>query len=151
MTVVFKRTSGGDRDFVSLTEELSSFLAEVNGDRNEFFAGHNRVDDIETAVVAYADGRPSACGAFRWAESGVVEIKRMYVVPSARGTGLGARVLEELETWAKELGAGRAILETSQRLAPAVHLYGKSGYLVIDNYGPYVGVSDSVCMAKSLR
>jgi len=83
-------------------------------------------------------------------DGGVVEIKRMFVDEASRGQGVAARVLAELESWAVELGARRAILETGVGLLPAVRLYRRSNYQIIENYPPYVGVDTSVCMGKNL-
>jgi len=75
----------------------------------------------------------------------------MFVDPEARGQGIAAAILADLEAWATELGYQTAILETSKRLEPAVRLYLRSGYEVIPNYEPYVGIDDSVCMGKELQ
>lgn len=151
LDIHLERTRGDTLEFVALAGRLTNFLAELNGERNSFYAQFNKVDDSLHAVIALVDGSPVACGAFRWVDDGVVEIKRMFSDPDLRGQGLGRQVLSELEKWAAELGAHRAVLETSKRLLPAVGLYQTSGYEVIDNYGPYVGVDDSVCMEKVLR
>ncbi|AIE84553.1 GNAT family N-acetyltransferase [Fimbriimonas ginsengisoli] len=150
MDVTTKRTDSGDPGFQSLVERLTRFLSVLNGENDAFYTQHNKTDNLPTVVVAYAGAEPVGCGAFRWVRDGVVEIKRMYVDPDHRGRGVGAQVLRELEAWAAEAGASTAILETSKRLQSAVRLYQRSGYRVIENYGPYVGVHDSVCMEKIL-
>ncbi|MDR3691094.1 MAG: GNAT family N-acetyltransferase [Fimbriimonas sp.] len=146
-----KRTDSEDTGFVTLTQELSAVLAILNGEQNDFYVQHNRIDTIRNAIVAYSGDQPIACGAFRAVDGEVVEIKRMYVQPELRGTGIGWAVLQALEEWAGELGYSAAILETSRRLEPAVRLYTRSGYALIPNYGPYVGVDDSVCMRKAIE
>jgi GNAT superfamily N-acetyltransferase len=150
-SVFVTRTTSESAGFTNLVEELTKFLAVLNGEQDSFYAKHNKSDGISTVVVAYIDNQAVGCGAFRWVEEGTVEIKRMYVDPAYRGKGVGGYVLRELEVWAKEHGAKRSILETSKRLGAAVHLYQKSGYQVIANYDPYVGVEDSVCFSKNLQ
>ena len=59
-------------------------------------------------------------------------------------------ILNELETWAKELGYEKTVLETVKRQTEAVALYNKSGYKVIPNYGQYIGVDNSICFEKIL-
>ncbi len=150
-SVIVTRTTSESAGFTNLVGELTKFLAVLNGEQDSFYAQHNKSDGIPTVVVAYIDNQAVGCGAFRWVKDEVVEIKRMYVDPAYRGKGVGGYVLKELEIWAKELGAKRSILETSRRLGAAVHLYHKSRYQVIANYGPYVGVEDSVCFSKDLQ
>jgi putative acetyltransferase len=145
-----KRTDPTDADFASLTRRLDEFLAELNGEQHAFYDLHNRSESLESAVVAYVDGSPVGCGAFKDVENGTIEIKRMFVEPSARGRGVGRAVLVELHRWAAELGHERSRLETSKRLEAAVRLYSKAGYEVIPNYAPYTHVDDSVCMARAL-
>lgn len=145
------RTDSADPGFISLVDRLNFFLAELNGEQNSYYSKLNVIDGIATVVVAYAAEVAIGCGAFRQIDDKTVEIKRMYVDSAFRGNGVGKQVLTELETWATELGATKAILETSKRLDAAVHLYQTSGYQVIPNYGPYLGIDDSVCMEKSLK
>ena len=60
-------------------------------------------------------------------------------------------VLKELEKWAAELGFRECILETGNRQTEAVSFYHKSGYSVIPNFGPYIGVDNSICFSKMLK
>ncbi|MCH5344604.1 MAG: GNAT family N-acetyltransferase, partial [Acetatifactor sp.] len=53
--------------------------------------------------------------------------------------------------WAMELGYQRMILETGELLAESCALYKKLGFQVIPNYGPYVNMPESLCMAKDLK
>jgi ribosomal protein S18 acetylase RimI-like enzyme len=56
------------------------------------------------------------------------EIKRMWVAETARGLGIGRRLLGELEASAAGRGAPAARLETNQALAEAIALYRSAGY-----------------------
>ena len=148
--ILIQRTDSSDSHFIALTDRLNEFLAVLNGEKHAFYSQYNRQDSLSTVVVAFRDDEPIGCGAFRSVDHETVEIKRMFVSPDVRGNGFGAQVLRELEIWAAEHGYSKAILETSRRLEPAVRLYSRSEYAVIPNYGPYVDVTDSVCMAKRL-
>lgn len=150
MAVHVRRTDSTDDDFSSLAGRLTEYLSVLNGEQDAFFAQHNRTDLLATVVVACVENVPLGCGVFRAKSPDTVEIKRMFVDPEARGQGIAAAILAELESWAAERGYQTAILETSKRLKPAVRLYKRSGYEVIDNYEPYVGIEDSVCMRKAL-
>ena len=57
------------------------------------------------------------------------ELKRMYVVPAARGRGLGRRVLEELEAEARALGYASLVLESGDRQDAALRLYATAGVM----------------------
>jgi len=85
-------------------------------------------------VVVWRRDDAVACGGVRLLEPEVCEIKRMYVVPSARGAGLARRLLAQLESSGRELGARVARLDTGRDMAPAVALYRSSGYAEIDDY-----------------
>jgi putative acetyltransferase len=148
--LTIKRTDARDSDFLSLVKELDADLAEKDGEDHEFYSRLNVVDDIKEAVVAYEENVPIACGAIRFYEHGAVEVKRMYTVPEQRGKGIAMEILRELEAWAKELGYERTVLETGKRQPAAIALYLKTGYVITENYGKYVGIDNSVCFSKQL-
>ena len=79
-------------------------------------------------LVARLEGAPIGCGAVKLSDPDVAEIKRMWVSPSARGRGLGGRLLAELEARAVSAGKSRARLETNRSLTEAVAMYRRRGY-----------------------
>jgi DNA-binding MarR family transcriptional regulator/GNAT superfamily N-acetyltransferase len=90
-------------------------------------------------LLATLRDEPVGCGALKFHAEAPIELKRMWVAPSARGLGLGRRILAELETQAAERG-GRAIhLETNGSLDEAIGLYRSSGYVEVDAFNdePY--------------
>ncbi|HUQ61021.1 GNAT family N-acetyltransferase [Lentzea sp.] len=103
-------------------------------------------------VIGYLDGVPVACGGWRVNDEieGAAEIKRMYVVESARGQGLSRRVLAHLEATAREAGLRRMVLETGVRQPEAISLYTTGGYERIANFGVYSDHPDSRCYGKPL-
>ncbi|MCW3125413.1 MAG: family N-acetyltransferase [Bacteroidetes bacterium] len=145
-----KRTNSDDPDFRDLVTLLDKDLRIRDGDDHEFYAQFNKIDTIRNAIVAYQQGTPVSCGAFKEYDKDTVEIKRMYTLPRYRGQGIAAEVLKELETWAKEKGYTACVLETGKKQPEAIRLYEKSGYAIIPNYGQYDGVENSVCMKKEL-
>ncbi len=74
----------------------------------------------------------------------------MFVQKAYRGKGLSKQVLYNLEQWAIECAYQYAILETSVRFDTAKNLYLNNGYAITQNYPPYVGLKESVCMKKKL-
>src|SRR5882724_9331910 len=101
-------------------------------------------------VVALRDGEPVACGALQRLDAATAEIKRMYVIPGARGAGWSRVILAELEAEAEKRGCTEVRLETALMFTAAVALYRSAGYREIPAYGEYVGDSLSYCMAKTL-
>jgi DNA-binding MarR family transcriptional regulator/GNAT superfamily N-acetyltransferase len=79
-------------------------------------------------LVARLDGAPVACGGVRTTAPGTGYVKRMWVAESARGLGLGRRMLEALERHARSLGLTRLQLETNRTLTEAIALYRGSGF-----------------------
>jgi DNA-binding MarR family transcriptional regulator len=79
-------------------------------------------------LVAQLGAEPVGCGALKFGADGVCEIKRMWVAETARGTGLGRRLLEALEVRAAEQGARVLRLETNRALTEAITLYRTAGF-----------------------
>jgi len=79
-------------------------------------------------LLATLAGEPVGCGALKFHQDAPAEIKRMWVSPTARGLGLGRRLLAELESRAAGHGAAVVRLETNRALAEAIALYRSSGY-----------------------
>jgi DNA-binding MarR family transcriptional regulator len=79
-------------------------------------------------LVAWLREEPVACGALLLHGTQACEIKRMWVAPSARGMGLGARMLRELEERGRQAGARAVRLDTNRALQEAIALYRRTGY-----------------------
>jgi GNAT superfamily N-acetyltransferase len=101
-------------------------------------------------VIGYLDNAPVATGGLRRLADDTVEIKRMYVVPAARGHGLSRVMLAKLEELAAQMGATRVILETGSKQPEAVSLYETSGYERIEGFGHYRCEPLSMSFGKSL-
>ena len=78
--------------------------------------------------VAYLQGEPIGCGAVKHPSANYAEIKRMWIVPRARGLGLGRRLLQRLEDCALAAGARIARIETNSDLGEALSLYATAGW-----------------------
>ncbi len=82
--------------------------------------------------------------------SGALEVKRVYVAPSVRGSGVSKLLMSELERIAAARGSSRLILQTGDRQPDAVALYEKIGYTRIQIYPPYLDLDFSNCYEKHL-
>ncbi len=136
-------------------------IAAVQGEYVERYGGSDDtpVDPAEFTppgglfLVGYRDSEPVAMGGLRHHGDGdglTVEIKRMYVVPEARGQGLSRVMLAALEDRARQLGAARIVLETGERQPEAISLYESSGYERIPGFGHYADAPLSVSFEKKL-
>ena len=82
-------------------------------------------------VVVYIDERPVGCGGLKALDSETAEIRRVFLDQSARGRGIGRRLLQELEIHARQLGYQRVRLTTGDRQPEALGLFQAAGYLEI--------------------
>lgn len=87
-----------------------------------------------TFLVGYLDGTAVCGGGLKRLSDDACEIKRMYVVPKARGRGLARELLHALEEAARGLGYAVARLDTGPRQSHAQRFYEKEGYAVIPNF-----------------
>jgi GNAT superfamily N-acetyltransferase len=85
-------------------------------------------------LVGYADGRPVCCGGVKRLAEDACEIKRMYVVPTARRQGVARMLLHELERIGRELGYTTARMDTGPKQAHAQAFYEAEGYRPIGNF-----------------
>lgn len=90
-------------------------------------------------LVARLHDEPVGCGALKFRQGEPAEIKRMWVAPSARGLGLGRRLLAELEARAAADQVTRVRLETNRNLTEAIGMYRSAGYHEVDPFNdePY--------------
>ena len=100
---------------------------------------HELVPPAGLLLVARLREEPVGCGALKFHENTVGELKRMWVAPRARGLGLGRRLLEALEHKAREAGMTVIHLETNHTLIEAITLYRRSGYQEVEAFNdePY--------------
>lgn len=108
--------------------------------------------DVAAFFVAYEDGGTAvACAGLRDLGEGAGEIKRMYVAPPWRGSGVALKILRTLEDWARGQAWTRLRLETGDSQPDAVRFYTRSGYERIPNFGAYYGLESSLCFERLLQ
>jgi ribosomal protein S18 acetylase RimI-like enzyme len=79
-------------------------------------------------ILAQSGAGPIGCGAIRRFRGDACEMKRLYLRPQARGTGLGRALAELLVSRAKALGYARMYLDTLVDMRPARKLYSSLGF-----------------------
>ncbi|MDI5950821.1 GNAT family N-acetyltransferase [Flavobacterium yafengii] len=144
------KTTSENPDFITLITALDKSLWERYPELKTNYWGNNILELNPNVVVIYLDDKPVACGCFKKYDKNTIEIKRMFVSPEARGMGLAQNILRELELWAHDLGYSFSVLETLYKQKEAIALYQKTGYNIVDNYEPYVGLENSICMQKQI-
>lgn len=142
------RTNFQNLDFIRLVHQLDAFLAITDGQEHDFYMQFNKIEKINNVLVLYENNEPIGCGSIKQIEEKIWEIKRMYTITQARGKGVASRLLFELESWARELGVEKLVLETGKRQVEAIGLYKKNNFEIMENYGQYANIENSVCFQK---
>ena len=148
----FEYTDGRNKDFIELCQGLDEFLNElVAGEENRSeYVQYNKLDDIHDVVIAYDKDVPVGCASFKKYDVENAEVKRVFVKKEYREQGISIELMKLLEERAREKGFKYFILESGEPLVAAMLLYRKIGYKVIQNYGQYVDMKESICMKKKL-
>ncbi|MDO9456303.1 GNAT family N-acetyltransferase [Nocardioides sp.] len=157
-----ERVAYGDPDALRLVEDVQAEYVVRYGSPDatpldplmfeppagSFYVGYLDAGDGDTPVATGAWRRSDvvAFGSTRTAE-----VKRMYVVPAARGRGLARVVLAHLEATAAAAGAEVLLLETGTKQPEAIALYESSGYVTVPGFGYYKDAPLSRCFGKDLR
>lgn len=149
-----KKVNTADPDFNRLVQILDNTLSSFNGGiQSREKAGYhvfNSVSDLTDVFVAYNLGQAIGCMATKHYFQGILEMKRLFVNPMARGAGIATKLINKLEPQACSNGYKKIVVETGKNNSGAIRLYTKMNYQLIDNYAPYNRLSNSVCMSKYL-
>ena len=153
MTAPVQIAPGRVRDsrVLSLLDALTAELASGGYTPEQTFG--YPVDKLEQAgvhlITAEAEGRLVGIAGIEVDDTGA-ELKRFYVVPEARGTGVAAALLQALVDYAHRNGVRILRLETGDKQHAAIRFYRKHGFTEIPRFGPYVDSTTSICMQQVL-
>ena len=152
-----RRVGYGQPDAMRLIAEVQAEYVQRYGGPDDTPLEHAMFEPpLGSFYVAYAEGVAVATGAWRrssvpaFGTDRTAEIKRMYVVPAARGRGIARRMLAHLEATAAAAGAEALLLETGLRQPEAIELYRSSGYVPVPGFGHYQESPLSRCFGKRL-
>jgi GNAT superfamily N-acetyltransferase len=102
----------------SLTEEIDRITDYYDGRNGGFW-------------VAIRDGKLAGTFGLEAASSDALELRRMYVVPAARRSGIARSMLRFAEEECRRRKVGRLELSTSELQPVAIELYRRSGYQLL--------------------
>src|SRR5215470_17081591 len=96
-------------------------------------------DDMMRPRGAFLVAMPIGCVGLKGTGSELAEIKRLWVAPSARGLGVGRRLMDAAENAARDLSIKTLRLDTNRALREALQLYRSTGWNEIDRFNddPY--------------
>ena len=148
--MVFKYFEFVNDDFKQLSDEFNHELHQQFGKKQEKYQQYNLLEGIKDVVICYDGIKPIGCASIRYFNNDAYEVKRVFTKKEYRGIGLSKVLMHKIEIIAKEKGIKKLILETGEALTSAMHLYKKIGYKIIENYGQYKNMAESICMEKYL-
>jgi GNAT superfamily N-acetyltransferase len=135
---IFSRTDAGTPPASDLLEAMIVELAPLYGRIDVPEAPSATPEDFTPPGGAFIVGREGdeavCCGGVKRLPDGSCEIKRMYVVPHARGRGLAHALLSVLEDHARRLGYTVAKLDTGPHQPHAERMYRNAGYEETENF-----------------
>ena len=136
----FKDARVDEGDGATLAQEMRAEIAEVYDGLDLAGAQMPAAGPAElnppagAFLVGYEGETAICCGGIKRLDERTCELKRMYVVPQARGHGVARALLGALESRARDLGYTVARLDTGPRQPAAQHLYEVNGYAPIANF-----------------
>lgn len=126
------------------TDDVRALIGALNTELAQGYEPHQQhglsLDKLFQPNIAFFIARAGAeavgCGGVAF-DDGFAEVKRMYVRPTARGTGVAQAVLARIEQEVRAKGYRHLMLETGDDLTAAHRLYERAGFRRCDVFGPY--------------
>ncbi len=139
-------------DVARLVRDLDAYMATL------YPAESNHLLDLDTLaadgvvfLVARLDGAAAGCAALLCHDADFGEIKRVWVDPARRGSGIARRLIEALEAEARTRGLARLRLETGTGQPEALQLFARHAFARCGAFGDYPADDPySVFMEKPL-
>jgi putative acetyltransferase len=147
------RVAAGDPQVIALLDELTSELARAGYTPDQTF-GYS-VEQLERSGVhlvgvAAPEGHLVGVGGLEL-QGKVGELKRFFVAPAHRGTGVADALIAALIEFATEHDVEVLRLETGDKQTAAIAFYRRHGFAEIPRFGPYVRSETSFCMERRLK
>ena len=108
----------------------------------------DREEDARHAVIVLAGNEVAAVGRVHLETSDTARLRYMAVAPAWRGRGLGRRLLQLLEAWARDMGAATVVLDAR---SSAAGFYRRHGYEVLGPGHTLFGSIEHLRMRRRLQ
>ncbi|GHC62242.1 GNAT family N-acetyltransferase [Limoniibacter endophyticus] len=116
-------------DVRALVSELNAVLLKLSPPEFCFHMTVEQMADAKTTVlIARDEGKAVACGALRVHDRGIGEVKRMYTRPDYRGRAIGGRIIDRIESLARDKRLSHLVLETGNQHSAAWRVYERAGF-----------------------
>jgi len=115
-------------EVLGLFSQLDDFMIDFLGEDKIYYTKYNINEGLDAAWIAYSNGLPVGCTAFRSKLPGTGEVKRMFVKEDHRGFGI-SKLLSAVEEHAGNCGIHTLLLSTRLTLVPAISLYRSFGFV----------------------
>lgn len=135
--MVIKRNCS-DEQVLRLFSEHDDFMIDFLGEDKRYYTRYTDGENLEAVWVAYQDGEPAGCAAYRRKDEDTGEIKRLFVREEYRGRGLARALFAAVKSHAKAEGCRKLFLDTRITLEPAVTMYRNLGFQVVFQQGLYI-------------
>lgn len=147
------------KEVTPTSKEVSTLIRELDEYHNSIYPeGSHALDSIDELskdnvifLAAYDSGIAIGCGAIKFLKEGYAELKRMYVSPKGRRTGVGKEIIESLEGQAVLNGYSTIMVENGTHQDAARNLYSSIGFKECGPFGGYPKNALSVFMVKELN
>jgi putative acetyltransferase len=140
MTVVLEHVQAPTDDARALIAELDAELGAAYAPEQRHGLSVARVFQPNVLFfIARRDGGAVGCGGVAL-DDGFAEVKRMYVRPHARGSGVAQMILTRLEDEARSRGFSRVTLETGDAQQAAIRFYQHAGFKACTAFGAYAAM-----------
>ena len=132
-------TDEKDERFVKLVGEL---------DRGYYERIGEELSKYDSVILALDNNDAVACASYRVFDDDSVEFKRVYVKREYRKRGIAYNLIGHLEKSAIRNGFKYSYIVTGKNNQPAIRLYEKLNYELIDNFGQFINDDMVICMKK---
>jgi putative acetyltransferase len=139
-------------DVAAALTALTAELAEGGYSAEQTF-GYSVADLVERGVhlvAARVGGELAGVGGVEVQADGFAELKRFWVDPRRRGSGVADAVMTALLEYARRHGVTTVRLETGDKQAAAIRFYTRLGFEPVDRFPPYEASETSVCLQRRL-
>lgn len=144
-------TDEKDERFLELVGELDRGYYERMGDELSKYDSYNEFNDPHVVILAVDNDNAVACASYRAFGNDSVEFKRVYVKSEYRKRGIAYNLIKELEKSAVKSSFKYSYIVTGKNNLPAIRLYEKLNYHLIDNFGQFKDDDVVVCMKKEFK